>query len=71
MSMGTKTQQVSFARFTMILKSDWSAGELLDTQVFLKSNEIPSKTILLCTIAGSDIKNFVRTWKLMMSEFPI
>jgi len=69
--MGTKTQKFYFDNFTLILVSDWLAGEIMDTKVFISANTLPTKTVYLCTIAGNTIKHFVRTVKILIKEFQI
>ncbi len=69
--MNTHTKVYPFKHVSLEMKSDWSQGELLDTKVFIFDNVIPGVSVQLTTIAGSDIPQFLRTFKLMLDIFSI
>ena len=69
--MNTQTKVHTFDRVSLKMKSDWSKGELLDTKVSIFSNIAPTNSFYLTTIAGSDIPQFLRTFKLMLKTFSI
>ena len=72
--MKTRTQTYDVSdHVSLKMESDWDRGELLDTKVTIIRNTLPiagSRTFLT-TIAGSDIPQFVRTFKLMLKTFSI
>ena len=69
--MNTHTKVYPLHRISLKMKSDWSKGELLDTKVTIFDNVIPGISIHLTTIAGEDIPQFIRTFKLMLKTFAI
>ncbi len=69
--MNTHTKVYTFDRVSLKMESDWSKGELLDTKVSIFDNVIPGISVHLTTIAGSDIPQFLRTFKLMLKTFSI
>ena len=69
--MNTHIKVYSLDHVSLKMESDWSKGELLDTKVFIFDNVIPGVSVHLTTIAGGDIPQFLRTFKLMLKTFAI
>ena len=69
--MNTQTKVHNLSPVSLEMDSDWSKGELLDTKVTIISPTAPFPRTYLCTIAGADIKQFLRTFKLMLKTFSI